>query len=180
MSVVRRAEAKDAASLAALAEHTFRAAFGAQNTRANMDAHCANAYGAAIQASEIAAPEVETFLCEDNLVLAGYAQLRWGAAPPCVPALKPAEIQRIYVDPHWHGKGVAHALMTQMFMVAERGGADQIWLGVWEKNPRATAFYRKFGFNQVGQHAFRLGEDVQNDWIFCRDVRLAGATLVRE
>ena len=177
---VRRAEATDAARLAALAERTFRAAFGPQNTRENMDAHCANAYGEAIQASEIADPRIETFICEDNFVLAGYAQLRWGAAPACVQALQPAEIQRIYVDPHWHGKGVAQALMAQMFVAAELGGADQIWLGVWEKNPRAMAFYRKFGFNQVGQHPFRLGEDVQNDWILCRDIRAASALLARE
>jgi diamine N-acetyltransferase len=157
--------------LAALAERSFRAAFGSLNTRANMDAHCANAYGEAIQASEIANPEIETFVCDDVADLVGYAQLRWGAAPPCVLASRPAEIQRIYVDRQWHGKGIAQALMSQVLTAAVRGNADQVWLGVWENNPRAMAFYQKFGFGRVGHHVFQLGDDPQHDWILCRDVR---------
>jgi diamine N-acetyltransferase len=171
MPHTRRAVPADAARLAALAERTFRAAFGASNTRENMDAHCANAYGESIQASEIANPAIETFVCDDGVDLAGYAQLRWGAAPPCVAASRPAEIQRIYVDQRWHGKGIAHALMSLVLAAAVQGDADQVWLGVWEHNPRAMAFYRKFGFERVGQHVFRLGSDPQTDWILCCDVR---------
>jgi ribosomal protein S18 acetylase RimI-like enzyme len=171
MPTARRAESADAARLAALAERTFRAAFGSLNTRENMDAHCANAYGEAIQASEIANPDVATFVCDDSVELVGYVQLRWGTAPPCVLALRPAEIQRIYVDQQWHGKGIAQALMSQVLTAAVRGNADQVWLGVWENNPRAMAFYQKFGFNKVGHHVFQLGDDPQHDWILCRDVR---------
>jgi ribosomal protein S18 acetylase RimI-like enzyme len=171
MPTARRAESADAARLAALAERTFRAAFGSLNTRENMDAHCANAYGETIQASEIANPDVETFVCDDSVELVGYVQLRWGTAPPCVLASRPAEIQRIYVDQQWQGKGIAQALMSQALTAAVRGNADQVWLGVWENNPRAMAFYQKFGFNTVGHHIFQLGDDPQNDWILCRDVR---------
>jgi ribosomal protein S18 acetylase RimI-like enzyme len=156
--------------LAALAERTFRAAFGSFNTRENIDAHCANAYSEAIQASEIVNPEIETIVCDDGVELVGYAQLRWGTAPPCVLAMRPAEIQRIYVNQRWHGKGIAQVLMSQMLTAAMRGSADQIWLGVWENNPRAMAFYQKYGFSKVGQHVFQLGDDPQHDWILCRYV----------
>lgn len=171
MPTTRRAKPSDAARLAALAERTFRAAFSSSNTRENMDAHCANAYGDAIQASEIANPEIETFVCDDGVELVGYAQLRWGTAPPCVPATRPAEIRRIYVDQRWHGQGIAQAIMSQVFTAAIRGNADQIWLGVWENNPRAMAFYQKFGFSKVGHHVFQLGDDFQHDWVLCCDVR---------
>jgi ribosomal protein S18 acetylase RimI-like enzyme len=175
MPTARRAEPIDATRLAAFAERTFRAAFGSFNTRENMDAHCANAYGEAIQASEIANPGIETFVCDDSTALVGYAQLRWGTAPPCVLALRPAEIQRIYVDQQWYGKGIAQALMSQVFTAAKLGNADQVWLGVWENNPRALAFYQKFGFTKVGHHVFQLGNDPQHDWILCRDVRSWGS-----
>ena len=171
MTPVRRAEPTDAARLAALAERTFRAAFGPFNTPQNMDAHCKKAYGEAIQASEIVNPDIETFVCDHHNELVGYAQLRWGPAPPCVPASKPAEIQRIYVDQPWHGKGIAQQLISQMLAGAARGNADQVWLGVWENNPRAIAFYQKSGFLKIGHHVFQLGDDPQRDWILCRDVR---------
>jgi ribosomal protein S18 acetylase RimI-like enzyme len=42
---------------------------------------------------------------------------------------------------------------------------DCLWLGVWEHNPRAITFYRKFGLEVVGTHAFMLGLDRQRDLI---------------
>src|SRR5437899_12837766 len=89
MPTARRAEPIDAARLAALAERTFRAAFASSNTRENMDAHCASAYGETIQVSEITNPGIETFVCDDGAELVGYAQLRWETAPPSGPAARP-------------------------------------------------------------------------------------------
>jgi ribosomal protein S18 acetylase RimI-like enzyme len=51
---------------------------------------------------------------------------------------------------------------------AERAGCDLVWLGVWERNPRAIAFYHKWGFEQVGTQTFQLGDDMQSDWIMSR------------
>jgi ribosomal protein S18 acetylase RimI-like enzyme len=51
--------------------------------------------------------------------------------------------------------------------------ARTIWLGVWEHNPRAIAFYLKCGFVDVGRHPFQLGRDVQTDRIMSRDVMKA-------
>jgi ribosomal protein S18 acetylase RimI-like enzyme len=58
-----------------------------------------------------------------------------------------------------------------VFAAAALGNADKVWLGVWENNPRALAFYQKFGFNKVGHHVFQLGNDPQHDWILCGNVR---------
>ena len=40
-----------------------------------------------------------------------------------------------------------------------------IRLGVWEKNARAISFYKKFGFEELGEHIFLLGNDPQRDII---------------
>jgi ribosomal protein S18 acetylase RimI-like enzyme len=166
--MIRRAVPGDAAALAAFAESAFRATFGAQNSAENMDVYCAGAYGESIQAREISDPGIETLVAMQDDRPIGYAQLRWGAAPGRVTAVKPAEISRLYVDHAQHGKGVARELMDRLFALAGAGGADLIWLGVWEHNPRAIAFYRKHGFTPVGDHIFKLGDDPQRDLIFVR------------
>ena len=51
---------------------------------------------------------------------------------------------------------------------AQRRGHDTLWLGVWEHNPRARAFYRKWGFVEVGTHIFVLGSDPQTDILMQR------------
>ncbi|MFA6955686.1 MAG: GNAT family N-acetyltransferase [Thermoanaerobaculia bacterium] len=168
--IIRRAEERDAARLGELAEQTFRDAFAAMNTPENMEHHCREQYGEAIQAREILDPSITTLICEDEGELVAYAQLRWGHAPEHLVAAHPMEIQRIYVVRTWHGRGLAQELMGEALRLAERGGADLVWLGVWELNPRAIAFYRKSGFEESGSHTFVVGDDPQRDVIMVRAV----------
>ena len=58
--------------------------------------------------------------------------------------------------------------MRACFERATALGCDVIWLGVWERNPRAIAFYEKMGFATVGGHSFMLGRDLQHDLVMSR------------
>lgn len=168
MRVIEKASIGDAAQLAELAERTFRETFASDNIPADMDSHCAKSYNRDLQAAEIADPKMSTLICRERGEPVGYAQMRWGSAPDCVVAEAPGEIQRIYVSKAWHGAGVAHDLMNACIaeMIGRR--TDVIWLGVWERNPRAIAFYRKFGFTEAGEHIFSLGSDRQRDIVMIR------------
>lgn len=168
MPVIRHALSEDAKQLAAIAEATFRATFEAVNAAEDMALHCRNSYGEAIQAREISDPAMLTLLCTHEGELIGFAQLRWAAAPACVSAQSPGEIQRLYVAAAWHGRGIAQALMQACIDEMQRRGSDLVWLGVWEHNQRALAFYRKFGFVAVGDHIFALGSDPQRDIVMVK------------
>lgn len=167
---IRAALESDAAALARLAEETFRATFAASNPAENMQRHCESSYGESIQLAEIRDPNLETWLAEDGGRLVAYAQLRRGAVPAAVVAQRPVEILRFYVHADAHGKGVAQALMAHALGRAMQLGADVVWLGVWEHNPRAIAFYRKWGFEVVGEHVFMMGDDPQRDLLMRRVV----------
>lgn len=168
--LIRRAKSSDAKSLATLAESTFRDTFSKNNTEEDMDLHCRTSYGEAIQLREINNPSLVTLVCENDGELVGFAQVRWEASPLCVEAKNPGEIQRLYVAKNWHGCGLAHDLMRACISELKEHGSDVVWLGVWERNPRAIAFYKKFGFVEVGDHVFPLGTDPQRDIIMVRNV----------
>lgn len=171
MPTIRPAKPSDAARLAELAERTFRDTFGSANTMENMNLHCKTNYSESLQAAEISNPEMTTLICEEQGNLIAFAQLRWGKAPACVSADHPGEILRLYVENNWQGKGMAQDLMFEGIAQMEQRQADVVWLGVWEKNPRAISFYKKIGFVEVGEHIFRLGLDAQRDIIMARPVR---------
>ena len=162
---LRRAEAADAAALAAFAESTFRETFAHANSEVDLSLHCTKNFSAAIQGVEIADPRTIIFLAEHDAKLAGFAQLVLGRPVDCVHADRPSELFRIYVAGEWHGKGVSIRLLLSTLEAARRAGSDYLWLGVWERNAKAIAFYRKVGFESVGEHEFLLGRDPQRDLI---------------
>jgi ribosomal protein S18 acetylase RimI-like enzyme len=165
MTKLRPALPGDAPSLAVLAERTFRETFGSRNSPENMDLHCAKVFGTDIQLREIEDRALRTTLAEADGRMVGFSQLRIPSAQANVEARRAAEISRIYVLADWHGHGVAQDLMRDALATATRDDCDCLWLGVWEHNPRAMAFYRKFGLEVVGTHAFMLGLDRQRDLI---------------
>jgi ribosomal protein S18 acetylase RimI-like enzyme len=139
-----------------------------------MAVHCRASYGEDLQAAEIANPNMVNLLAEHEQELIGFAQLRWGSAPEFVPGNSAGEIQRIYVANYWHGKGIAQALMSAALEELQARGSDVVWLGVWARNPRAVAFYRKIGFIERGEHIFPLGHEPQRDIVMVRALSKAG------
>jgi ribosomal protein S18 acetylase RimI-like enzyme len=170
MQTIRYATPSDANALAKLAETTFRDTFASTNSIEDLNLHCQAKYGEAIQLAEIKSSDMTALLCEADGALIAYSQLRWHPAPACVSAIRPGEIQRFYVDDAWHGKGIAQELMKRCFMELKQRNSDFAWLGVWERNPKAIAFYKKFGFIEIGSHVFPLGTDPQRDIIMARAI----------
>lgn len=167
---IRQATPSDASAVAAFAERTFVETFGSDNTPEDLAAHVAKAFGIAQQSRELRDPNMLTLLGEDGRTLVAFAQLRRGDTPPCVPAPDSIELLRFYVDRPWHGRGIAQLLMRAVEDTARQAGARTLWLGVWERNPRAIAFYAKCGFTDVGEQEFVVGSDRQTDRVMARSL----------
>jgi GNAT superfamily N-acetyltransferase len=90
------------------------------------------------------------------------------SVPSSAPSVTPIEICRFYVAPRWHGQGVAGTLMKAVFAHAAVHGAESVWLKSWQGNARATAFYSKWNFMQIGSATFTMGEEVQQDYLWQR------------
>lgn len=163
---IRRATLADAPALAALAARTFADTFGADNRPEDLAAHLASAYGVAQQSAEIEDPDVVSLLAFADDAPIGYAQVRRKPAPACVTVERPVELHRFYLVRSAHGSGAAAPLMQASRAAAKSLGGRHLWLGVWERNPRAVAFYVKSGFARVGSHVFVVGRDRQTDWVF--------------
>lgn len=171
---LRRGGTEDAPALAAFAARTFEETFAADNRPEDMRAHLAAHYGAAQQGAELADPSVATLLAVAGSELLAYAQVRRGPAPPCVTAPDAVELHRFYVDRTAHGTGLAARLMQAARQAAVDFGAGHLWLGVWERNPRAIAFYGKCGFVDVGSTIYCVGPDEQTDRVLLATLAPAG------
>lgn len=162
---IRTAVPADAAILADLGARTFRDTFAAYNTPEDMADYLASHFSPALQEGQIRDPRCQYLLAEIGGTPAGLALLVDEKPEPGVPGRRPLMLSKLYVDKPYLSAGVGAALLRRCCDEARAQGRDVLWLGVWDRNERARAFYARFGFQQVGEMSFVLGSDVQRDFV---------------
>jgi len=163
--IIKEATTADAALIADLSRQTFYEAFAGDNTKENMDQFMNESFNRQKLIEEVGAEGSVFLLAYQHDEAVGYARMRETTNPLLTENERAIEIARIYALQKSVGKGVGKALMQQCINKAKERGAGLIWLGVWEKNHKAIAFYTKWGFEKFGDHVFMLGNDAQTDWL---------------
>ncbi|KAK2598330.1 hypothetical protein N8I77_011750 [Diaporthe amygdali] len=175
---IRKAAAADNEALAALGAEVFRDTFAHSCTEEQLQAFLDEAYTPEAIAKDIADSSKDVLVATEagqddgpsssaGGKLLGFAYLTRGSHEPCVAHLeRPVELQRLYIGLSSHGKGLGKALSLAADELARQQGFKHIWLGVWEENHKAQAFYRKMGYEHIGEHVFDVGGDLQTDEIW--------------
>lgn len=162
---IRKATVEDAEMLCALGIQTFRDSFESANTPENMNLYLDKTFNPEKIREELREPGSVFLILDHGDSPAGYTKLRTGHDPEELGNVKAIEIERLYAVKQYIGKAVGKLLMEAAVKYAVDQAYQQIWLGVWEHNPRAIRFYEKFGFEKFGSHAFLLGTDPQTDFL---------------
>ena len=165
---IRRGTVEDAGLLSELGASTFAETFAADNTPEDLAAYIATSFNVARVTAEVEDPASTFLIAEVDGRAAGYAKLHDGEPEQGIEGAKPVELVRLYVSREWLGRGVGEQLMRACIEEAQQAGHETLWLGVWERNARAQAFYRKWNFRAVGEHIFQLGSDSQRDIVMER------------
>jgi ribosomal protein S18 acetylase RimI-like enzyme len=159
------ADIGDAPLIADLSRRTFIDTFGPHNSRENMDQFLRLQFSREKLIDQVGALRNTFLLAWMDDKVSGYARLYESTdLPPALAGTKAMEISRLYTEKDVIGKGVGRALMDACCHFARENGKEWIWLGVWEHNRRAIAFYEKMGFTIFDRHIFLLGQDLQYDW----------------
>jgi ribosomal protein S18 acetylase RimI-like enzyme len=162
---LREGTPQDAAPLSEFGARAFSQAFGPDNTPEDMGRYLSDNFSLGVITDQLADPASTFLLAESGDRIVGYVMLRDGEVPPQVRGPEPIELVRIYADPDAIGTGIGSRLMQACLDAARGIGRRTVWLGVWEHNRRAIAFYDRWGFVRVGEKPFTLGEDVQTDHV---------------
>jgi ribosomal protein S18 acetylase RimI-like enzyme len=169
---IRMIDLPDLDVLQQISRDTFQETFADSNTQENMDRYLSENLTREKLASEIANPDSSFYFAELGTNVLGYLKINSGRAQSEKISDRSVEIERIYVCAAYHGKGLGKLLFDHALAIALEKNADQVWLGVWEHNLRAIAFYRKNGFEEFDQHVFMLGDDKQTDILMRRFITI--------
>jgi len=167
---IRRVTVSEAALLADLGARLFRQTYEAFNTAENLRSFISTSFSESLQLAELQDPDMTCLFAEDDGEIVGYVQMRKAASPCEESSPGDAELWRIYVDQSCHGRGIGKKLMDAVVTAAEEWKSARLWLGVWEKNDKALAFYERNGFAARCDHIFRVGDDDQRDIVMVRDL----------
>ena len=141
---------------------TFTETFAAENREENMRAYL-EGFSTDKLRSQLTNKNSEFYFAVIDGKIMGYLKINFGQAQTEIKDDNSLEIERIYVLKEFHGKKVGQELYKKAIEIAKRRDLDYVWLGVWEKNPRAIRFYEKNGFREFDRHIFKLGNDPQTD-----------------
>jgi len=166
----RECTVQDIDTLSALGRETYHDTFAAMNTLKNMRTYLDTAFNRETLLKELLA-EHSQFLflfCDDEL--AGYLKLNEEDAQTDMYEHEALEIERIYLRSVFQGRGLGKVLIEKAMESARSKNKSYVWLGVWKRNRNAVAFYRRMGFTVFGSHDFRMGEELQSDYLMRRDI----------
>lgn len=162
--------------LAELGARAFSETFAKDNTPEDLAEYLSRNFSPEIQAAELARPGSLFLILEIDGTPAGFVRLQDQASDACLAESPdwdhphPIELVRIYLLQAWTGRRLGDVLMKASIEQARNLGVGVLWLGVWEHNTRAIAFYKRWGFEVAGEHPFQLGQDLQTDFVMARRV----------
>ncbi|WP_179032491.1 GNAT family N-acetyltransferase [Paenibacillus kribbensis] len=149
---------------------TFNDTFKDQNSPENMKAYLERAFNSTQLDEELSNISSEIFFIYFNEELAGYLKVNMNDAQSEKMGDESFEIERIYIKNKFQKHGLGKYLLNKAMEIAMEHNKKKIWLGVWEKNENAIAFYKKMGFVQTGAHSFYMGDEEQIDFIMTKAI----------
>lgn len=146
-----------------LGKQTFEESFAAENTPENMKLYLQENFSINKLSAEMSNPDSEFFFAMLKTQPVGYLKLNYRTAQTEHFNSRAVELERIYVLQSHQGQKIGQLLFNQALLSASEYKAPFLWLGVWERNTRAIAFYQKNGFFEFDKHPFKLGNEEQTD-----------------
>ncbi|MDR4436380.1 GNAT family N-acetyltransferase [Bacillus tequilensis] len=168
---IKKCSREDTKILQEISIETFNDTFKDQNSPENMKAYLESAFNLNQLEKELSNVYSQFFLVYFHHEIAGYLKVNTNDAQSEEMGDESLEIERIYVKSHFQKHGLGKYLLNKAIEMAIKRKKKKIWLGVWEKNENAIAFYKKMGFVQTGAHSFDMGDEEQTDFIMAKTLK---------
>jgi len=171
--LIRLATLDDVALLCALGAATFRETYRAISDPREVDEYADEHFTPDRVTHWFREPCARTLLAVAGGTPVGYAHLRQARVPACVADRQAIELSRLYLLGTAQGSGLGSAMMAAVLAQAAALEARSVWLGAYDRNVRALAFYARHGFTRVGTHEFEFERRIHHDPVLTRPVVLA-------
>ncbi len=166
---LRAAAATDTAALSRLGTESFVAAFGDMYQPDDLALFLEQTKSEAAIAAQIADPTGPIQLAERDGQLLGYCKIGLECGwPEFARGGKVMELKQLYLDADATGLGIGPLLIDWALAECTARGADEVQLSVFSGNHGAQRFYARYGFEKVADVTFRVGQQLDHEFLFAR------------
>ena len=171
--LIRHATTDDVDLLCHLGASTFRETYRPISDAAEIEDYVGTQFTPAKVTAWLRDPRARTLLAFTADAPAGYAHVRAAPVPACVADREAIELSRLYLLASAQGTGLGGALMDAALAQVATLGGRTVWLGAYDRNVKALAFYARRGFAHAGTHEFEFGGQIYPDPVLTRAVTAA-------
>lgn len=100
----------------------------------------------------------------------GYAKINFRSCYKRNDSGKDSELERIYILNDYIPLKLGQELLSYIEQKIADWNVEKIWLSVYNQNDRAIRFYRKNGYNEVGQRSFVVNKSVYDNLVFSKNI----------
>ncbi|MFC3172933.1 GNAT family N-acetyltransferase [Novosphingobium bradum] len=167
--ILRPPVAADLPALSLLGVAAFVHKFGDLYRPEDLLPFLAETYSEAALARALADPANRFAVAERGGLLLGWCKLAQACPfPEHARGRRTMELKQLYTAPRAQGGGIGAALMDWAMAQFSALGADEVQLSVWQHNPGAQKFYRRYGFAPVAEVTFQVGGQLDEEFLFAR------------
>ena len=94
-----------------------------------------------------------------NRLPVGYAKLKLYSNSEFIESKDVCQLQKIYVLKDFLSMKIGFGLQDLLLKKAKELNFNKVWLSVLNSNERAINFYKKNGFEKIGNHNFQIGKE---------------------
>ena len=174
---LRVAGPSDALCIGVLATQVFLDTYATDGIRPSLAREVLHHLSTDAVAGSLADPAAVFVVAERAGHLIGFAQMTIGATHELAGREATVELDRLYVQPAFAGKGVGTMLLERAEEMARARGARALWLTAWVGNRRALAFYARRGYIDAGATTYVFEDEAHENRVLVRSLHRGGARV---
>lgn len=162
MIKIVRATIEHAGLIAEIGKQSFLASHSASASKEDIDHFIRKSYTKERIAKELENAGVQYHIIYFNHAAVGFSKIEFNSSNENIAETAITKLDRLYLLKQYHGQNLGSKLFDFIVQLSKKQKQKGIWLAVWVENKRALGFYRKAGFNIVGEYSFRISETHSN------------------
>ena len=162
MASFERADKSQAHLLSEMAGLTFIESHGHSAKPEDINNFITQKYNPEAFTAELINPQNNYYLVYYQNRLAGFSNIIYNLPYADCKLENIAKLERIYILKEFYDLKLGYHLFEFIRNLAVENNQKGIWLFVWKENERAIKFYKKNGFEVIGDFDFKISETHSN------------------